>query len=291
MSPLDDELRAMFASRAARVRPAADPLVGIQSRAGRLRRTRVATSVAATALAVSAVAFAVPALTSGPSTARLAGPAGAASPSPEVTPSSVNRSAMSYPWGYDPGPANLLIDWPQRGDRTAGPDEAEVLRRFASAFPSATAEPHYRALFAGRTDGGVRYTMGQLWFSGADVAYDVNFATGGLNGPQFALGKPTDPRAVMLTQVLCCAAGAGKHLLVVVPQPRTGQVRYSPDATTPFAPAGEGPGQNIDGVVLIEREPNATQDRIELLDGNGDLDAPTYRGPLIPGYCGVMTCG
>ena len=296
MSPLDDELRAMFAARATRVPPAPDPLVGIQARAGRLRRTRLATGVAATALAVSAVAFAVPALTPGPGTAQLAGPPGSPSPSAPAaaSPSTGVPSAGSSigPVPLDsPGPENLIRGWPQRGDRTAGPDEARVVSLFAANFPGATASPRYSPLFAGRTAGGLRYTMGQAWFDGDGVAYDVSYATGGSNGPEFFLGKPTDHKVVTLAFVLCCAPGATRDTLVVIPQPRTGQVFYAPDATTALAPAGEGPGENVDGVVFIDRDPRATNDRLELLDGNGDPDAPTFRGPVLPLLCGFKECG
>ena len=298
MSPLDDELRAMFASRAARVPAAPDPLAGIQARAGRLRRTRLATSVAATALAVSAVAFAVPALTAGPDTAQLAGPAGTATPpvtpsagtSPTIVSPTPGSSYGPIPVGA-PGPGNLIRGWPQRGDRTAGPDEAEVVKRFAASFPGATALPRYSALFAGRTDSGLRFTMGQAWFTDDGVAYDVSLTTGGTNGPEFFFGKPTQHEVVTLAFVLCCAPGATKDTLVVIPQPRTGQVSYSPDATTAFAPAGETPGGNVDGVVFIDRDPRATSDRLELLDGNGNLDAPTFRGPVLPLLCGFKECG
>ena len=162
---------------------------------------------------------------------------------------------------------------------------------FAANFPAATAAPEYRSLFAGKTPSGLRYTMGQAYFSGDDVAYGVSYTTGGVNGPEFFLGKPTDQQAVTLAFVLCCAPGSVRDTLVVVPQPRTGQVLYSPNSSAAFAPAGDGAGEYNDGVVFIDRDPRATSDRLELLDGNGNLDAPTFRGPVGPLLCGLKDCG
>lgn len=46
MSPIDDELRTALQRRATAVPPSPDPLAGIERRAGRMRRNRVAVSVA-----------------------------------------------------------------------------------------------------------------------------------------------------------------------------------------------------------------------------------------------------
>ena len=53
MSPLDHELRAALSSRAHALSPAADPLPGIEARAGQLRRRRLTGSLAGAALAVA----------------------------------------------------------------------------------------------------------------------------------------------------------------------------------------------------------------------------------------------
>jgi hypothetical protein len=36
----------------------------------------------------------------------------------------------------------------------------------------------------------------------------------------------------------------------------------------------------LHGIALVDRARGATADRLELLDGNGNLDAPLYRGPV-----------
>ena len=62
MSPLDDELHDALHGRAATIVPPPDPMAGIERRAKGIRRRRLAASVAGGALALSAVAVAVPAL-------------------------------------------------------------------------------------------------------------------------------------------------------------------------------------------------------------------------------------
>ena len=70
MTPLDEILRAVLTDRVGALAPACDPMAGIADRARRIRRRRIVASMAGTALAVSAVAVAVPALTPGRTTVR-----------------------------------------------------------------------------------------------------------------------------------------------------------------------------------------------------------------------------
>src|SRR5881227_3360248 len=65
MTPLDDELRSLFHARTDQLAPPSDPLGGIERRAKRMRRNRVAVSVAGSALLVAGIAIAVPTLSSG----------------------------------------------------------------------------------------------------------------------------------------------------------------------------------------------------------------------------------
>ena len=90
MSPIDDELRTALQRRATGVAPSPDPLAGIERRAGRMRRNRVAASVAGTVLAVAAVATAVPLLSGAPAPDA---PPVATAPSAAPTPSAATTSA------------------------------------------------------------------------------------------------------------------------------------------------------------------------------------------------------
>ena len=187
--------------------------------------------------------------------------------------------------GAQPAPANLL-DWPQRGVRSEGPPDQAVLDRLTAA---GYADPQFRWLFSGSDDAGVRSVFGQAW-SGAGPAFTVALATGGTQGEQLLLGPDTPPDPPVLAFVVCCSPGTSTETLVVVPQPRTGQVLYDDDGAGPFRPVGEGQDQ-LDGVVLVDRDPAAQDDRLQLLDGDGDLDRPTFQGPVSTLLCGRTECG
>ncbi len=187
----------------------------------------------------------------------------------------------------DGEPANLL-DWPFRGDRSAGPSDEQVERAFATALGREQEPAVFRGLFAGSTDGGLSYVMGQAWLEGQD-AINVGLWTGGENGTELFLGRVTDPQARLLAFVPCCSPGLTVDQLVVIPEPGTSQVSYAPDGED-FRPVGEGQ-DNLDGVVIIDRDPRAQADRLQLLDGDGDLDAPTFTGPVAPLLCGYKECG
>jgi hypothetical protein len=184
-------------------------------------------------------------------------------------------------------PANVLTSWPTRGTVADGPDQKALLTSFAKAFGRTPDKAVYRALYTG-TSGGVRYTVGQAWFSGETKAYDVSYATGGTQGPAFFLGRATAGAPAVLAFVLSDLPGSPSELLVVVPQPRTGEISYAGDATVAFAAV---PGWAARGVALIDRDPKARNDRLQVLDGNGDLSAPTYQGPVGALLCGYSSCG
>src|SRR4051794_37891147 len=109
MTPIDDELRSLLHARADVLTPAADPLGGVERRARRMRRNRVAASVAGAALAVSAVAVAVPFLRPGDDggTTQFATqlPSSQASPSPATVPA--GALDPQHPWAYRGDPSVL----------------------------------------------------------------------------------------------------------------------------------------------------------------------------------------
>ena len=278
MSPLDDELRTMLASRADSFHAAPDPLRGIEAKARRIRWGRLTTGVTASALAVTAVVGVVPWLATGRSPTTLLVGAPDASAAPSSSPKNVV------------GPDNLLGDWPQRGDHAAGPDEAQVLRRFAAAFPSATGAPHYRFLVAGQLPSGLRYTAGQAWFTGSDVAYTVGFS--GLDGDpgstDLFVGKATPRQPAVLAFAPCCGGGPHRYQTIfVIPRPGTSQVLYAQSDNAPFTRVDER-DHLVDGVLWMPR-PGAPYgaDRLELLGSEGTLHAPTFLGPIDPLLEGV----
>ena len=187
-------------------------------------------------------------------------------------------------------PSNVLASWPQRGSAGIGFPEDNLLARFAQASgrPGEESKATYRSLFSGSNDGGVRYTFGQAWFEG-ELAHNVGFITGGTNGTEFFYGRVTPQDPAVLAFVVSSSPGSSVDELVVIPQPGTGQVLYSPQSTGAFKPVtGQG---HLDGVVIIDRSTTPGGDRLQLLDGDGDLNNPTYEGPVLPLLCGNKGCG
>ena len=108
MTPIDDELRSLLHKRADRVASPPDPMAGIESRARRMRRNRVAASVAGAALAVAAIAVAVPSLVPGHDRDRDTVATTPTPTAPAVAPTyGPNELDPANPWAYR-GDATLL---------------------------------------------------------------------------------------------------------------------------------------------------------------------------------------
>jgi hypothetical protein len=79
-------------------------------------------------------------------------------------------------------------------------------------------------------------------------------------------------------------AGAGYRALYTADtdsgvQYTLGQVSYDDDGTGAFRPVADG-RSDLNGIGLVDRAKDATDDRLELLDGDGNTDHPLYRGPV-----------
>jgi hypothetical protein len=193
------------------------------------------------------------------------------------------------PYDFSRVPANLLT-WGVRGTDAVSPSTLDLRTQFAKAFGRTDVDhTDYSPLFVGETDSGVHYTMGQAWFSDEQKAYSVSYATGGTNGPAFFLGPVTPTTPWGLAFLFSNVPGTSTDLLVVVPRPMTGQLSYSPDAASAFQPVANG-RSDLNGIALIDRSKTATNDRLESLDGDGNLDQPLYRGPVAPLLCGLREC-
>jgi hypothetical protein len=175
-------------------------------------------------------------------------------------------------------PANVLT-WQPRGLTTGGPSVPDLLAEFARRQGASVAGAGYRALYTADTDSGVQYTLGQVWLRGDSRANTVLYATGGTAGAELVdYGyTPSSPAAVL--GVVRHLPGTSVDLLVVVPRPGTGQVSYDDDGTGAFRPVADG-RSDLNGIGLVDRAKDATDDRLELLDGDGNTDHPLYRGPV-----------
>jgi hypothetical protein len=179
--------------------------------------------------------------------------------------------------GAGSSPANLL-DWPARGSVSLSPSVDDLKAAFAGDSGYAASAVLYRPLFTADTDSGVKYTVGQAWFSGDSRADTVSYSIGGRKGPVLTRYGFTPDSPAALVALITDRPGTSVDLLVVVPTPTTGQVSYAAGATGSFQPVT---GQDhLDGVVLIDRASGTIDDRLEILDGNGNLDQPLYRGPV-----------
>jgi hypothetical protein len=131
-----------------------------------------------------------------------------------------------------------------------------------------------RPLF-GTERGGRSYGVAQVWFGGDAQLYAwvTDLADGGTTG---GLLPPTDPGPAALAFEWGSSDGRD-DVVVVVPEPRSGQVLYAPDADSePVAV----PDQGTEAAVVVDRAPGAVGDRLLVLDGDGDLDRPVYRGTV-----------
>lgn len=182
MTPLDHELRTALARRAASLGPAPDPLAGIEHRAVRIRRRRTLSAVLGSALAVSAVAIAVPAVT------------GSTSKGPGYT----NVSADPTPTlrsGSPALPANAM----PRSDQAIGDPEHPRHPKVVAAWAAKHPGP------------GPVYTV-ELTAGSVDVTPPLSFAVLELwrpGGPVSAVvAQDTDSAAPVLTRDQVLPAGA-----------------------------------------------------------------------------------
>lgn len=206
------------------------------------------------------------------------GPVRSDRPGMQVRATAADGSTESVePYDHVAAPSNLL-DWPARGDASAGPSTPDLEVAFSRENGRTDgAAVRYRPLFTGDTDSGVRFTLGQAWFDGDEAATTVLYSvTGSQRGVLRQYGTPDGLGVV--AGLLTDLPGTSVDFLVVVPTPGTGQVLYDDDAVGAFRPViGQ---DHLDGVVLVDRAKDAAGDRLQLLDGNGDLDKPLWQGAV-----------
>ena len=165
-----------------------------------------------------------------------------------------------------PAPANA-VDWPTRGGVSA-----ELLEQAVTDFSEAAGvsrdEVGSRLLYAGQRGEHVVLFL-QGWYGGDARGFAWSYDTRD-GATEQVLQDFTAPEPAVL------AAGLGE-LLVVVPEPRAGQVLYAPDATSEPQPVSD---QGTEAAVLIDRPAGTAGDRLLVLDGNGDPERPIYRGSV-----------
>ena len=254
MSPIDDELRAVLHGRAAVLAPSPDPLAGIERRARRMRRTRAATAVAGSALAVAAIALAVPAVL--PEAApRVQTPAASTAPSPTTAPAAYDPAA---PWAYRGGPT---LD-PQ--------DLASFTSGWATTVGVGADEVVFTPLY-----GEVHEPSGRFRF-----VYAASVPASGTMEFGLAMSSPTGPefrsRAALTrdtTALVVPVPGDGEFLsLLVVAAPGTTALQYAPNGADFRAMTVKAPGVGIDAV-----DGDGALDRVRVLGSDG---SEVFTGPV-----------
>ena len=204
---------------------------------------------------------------------------------PPVAPTT--PTTTTPPPGTTPArPANLL-GWPARGTTPSPADLAAAKLAYATAFGRAdeAEDVSLAALYAGDLELGTRFLVGQAWFPG-EPARSYGWAAPTEAGELVQISPATEAGTVVLAFLITGLPGSNVDKLIVVPEPGTGQVEYGQDDATEFRAEGEV----FDGVWHIDRDPQATTDQLRVLDGDGDLDDPTFQGPVRLLLCGNDSC-
>ena len=275
MSPIDDELRTALQRRATGVAPSADPLAGIERRAGRMRRTRMAASLAGSVLAVAAVATVMPVLTGAPDAPPVAVTRPTATPAPTATTSSYALDPRA-PWAYRGTPLEQL------GTGTVETVTREYAAKLGVPEDVVTLTPLWGQVDepSARTELVFLATVG-----GVGGAARWGLARSSEAGPEFVEDQPLPEPAVALAAAL---PGDEVARLVVVAAPTVGELQYGPDDASEFvAMTALAPGV---GVTPLEGDPLTATYRVvdpagaELLrtrvpqvaapDGGADPDGP-----------------
>jgi hypothetical protein len=281
MTPIDDELRTALHRRAAAVAPPADPLAGIERRAGRIHRCRVAGGATVLAVAVAALAVGLPlgldALQrKSPSDSGYAG----GGPMPSLPIPSV--SAELPPVG--PGGLVNFLAWPARGSADVR-FENEIGRLWARQHHLSSKSTGVSRLWQSALPGGGRAGVWQFWKPGMKSGYTV-VGQQLPSGKTFILRDAVTPKIVrQISAVL--QGGAFPHVLVLGP-PGTVQIRYAADGVR-LIPAERLQGfAGGDGWAVFDRTgPAVAQQRPDLIDvvhadGFGIYHGPIDMGPSTP---------
>lgn len=265
MSPIDDELRSALHGRAGDLPSTSfdmspDFFAGVERRAKRIRRNKVAASVAGSALAVAAVAVAVPMLSSSTTSMQPAPPATAPpseAPRPESGPFALDPAD---PWEYRGDPIESLVSTV----RTVGREWAVRHNSESSSLAPLYGEVYepsgQTVIVFVATD-----AQGDSWWGVAESTE---------SGPEFLLDQPLQDGTTALPAAL---PGDEVARLLVVASPQVGQIEYAPDGVSfqPMSPTVS----DEPGVAVTPLEGDPASDRIRVLDGDGDLDDPVFEGP------------
>ncbi|HVM27391.1 MAG TPA: hypothetical protein VM433_06930, partial [Mycobacteriales bacterium] len=244
MSPLDDELRTAFSSRTDGVGLSPDFFSGVERRAKRLRRQRVAATVAGSALAVSALGLGGPLVAS--SLTRDSGPPSMAAPQETAAPQE----------RYDLHAGHL---WPFRGSDSA----REAMQEATTVQWAATqgADP-------------ADVELVPLWaevFEPSGVATLVFLARDGEGPWHWAVASESEAGPEVLRDELLGERTFG--LGIALPGDEVSRLLVlSAPGTTPGYVHGDGDGvDGEDGLLLAPREGDTSRDAFRVVAPGGTV--------------------
>ena len=273
MSPIDDELRATLHGRAAVLAPSPDPLAGIERRARQMRRTRTTAAVLGSALAVAAIALAVPALS--PTAApRVTGPAAPVAPSGGPTILTPSGPPILPSVAPVPPPPVAVLDlespWPYRGSPALDPqDLATFTREWATTVGARADEVVFIPLYGEVHEPSQQFRFVYAAIARASQTMEYGLALSTEAGPAF---RSRAPLARGTFALVVPVPGDGEFLsLLVVAAPETRTLEYAPDGRNFRSMTVKAPGVGIDAV-----DGDSAQDRVRVTAVSGSiLDAGT----------------
>jgi len=208
-------------------------------------------------------------------------------PTVRVSSPSPSRSTSSSPTpstSTSATPDNVL-GWPARGIKNDALVE-RAGKAYATAKGVSRAQVDWEVLLVADNDAGQRYAALNAWVLG-QRAQVFGWIETPSRDPEPQLRPFTEKGQAVAALLLTEITGSTVDELVVVYQPRTGDVFYRASATE------ERRSVTVDfleGWTVIDRQKNATDDRLFVLDGNGDLDNPTFDGTVASLLCGEKSC-
>ena len=184
-------------------------------------------------------------------------------------------------------PANLL-DWLPRGSTPQPSLVDQAVRAFAKGLGASSAVTRSTVLYAGTDRAGRDYVFLQAWLPG-QAAHTAGFLRDGKGGGEPFVGPPIGKEPALLAFVVTSPqmTPGQPETLVLLPKPGAGRVRYAPSATAPFTDVANG-RSDLNPVALVDRDPRATDDRVEVRAGDDSL---LLRGPVTRLLCGISGCG
>ena len=160
----------------------------------------------------------------------------------------------------------------------AAPELVEAaLTGYAEEIAVSRDEVGSRLLYGYQPPGRDRgYLLLQVWAGGDAQTLGVEFdgRSGDLTATALSGVAPVGAQALA---VLLPGGAGGVGQLLVVPAPTAGQVLYAPSADGEARPVAD---QGTGAAVLVARPAEAKDDRLLVLDGDGDLDRPLYEGTV-----------